>query len=218
MIMKKSKQTVKTPAEGLVYKSFMKSPIPMCITRAEDGTYVEINESALKYMGLKRKNVIGHIGWEFGYYQAEERQQTIDAIREQGFASNVILERNIPNEGISQMLFCIYPIKMGKEEFFFSCAQGISNHQPIMKKFQDDKFYKITFIDDKYVKGKLKSYHLTPRQQEVAILLAKGLSNREIGEKLFICEHTVKDHMKEVFRIIGIHNRAELFPKLINLR
>ena len=107
---------------------------------------------------------------------------------------------------------------MGREEFFFSYAQGISNHQPIMKKTQDDKFYKITIRDDKYVKGKLKSYHLTTRQKEVAILLAKGLSNREIGENLFICECTVKDHMKDIFRIVGVHNRSELLPKLINLR
>jgi DNA-binding CsgD family transcriptional regulator len=216
--MKKSKQTVETLTKDLVFKSFMKSPIPMCITRATDGTYVEVNESALKYMGLKRKDVIGRSGWELGYYRVEERQLTIDAIREQGFASNIILERNIPNEGITQMLFCIYPIKMGKEEFFFSCAQAISNNQPIAKKFQDDKFYKITFIDDQYIKGKLKLYHLTSRQKEVVILLVKGLSNKKIAEQLFICECTVKDHMKDIFRIIGVRNRTELFPKLINLR
>ena len=73
-------------------------------------------------------------------------------------------------------------------------------------------------MNDQFVKGKLKPYPLTPRKEEVAILLAKGLSNRDIAESLFISENTVKEHMKEIFRIIGISNRSELFPKLINLR
>ncbi|MGP8154117.1 MAG: PAS and helix-turn-helix domain-containing protein [Smithella sp.] len=216
--MKNHKRTEKILVKDLVFKSFMKSPIPMTITRAEDGTYVEVNESALKYMDLKRKDVIGRSGLELGYYSAEERQLIIEAIRKHGFARNMLLERDIPNQGIIQGLFGVYPVKMGRKEFFFSIAHAISNHQPTMKKFQDDKFYKITIIDNKYVKEILKPYHLTSRQQEVAILLAKGFPNREIAEKLFICENTVKAHMKEIFRIVGVHNRSELFPKLINLQ
>jgi PAS domain S-box-containing protein len=216
--MKTNQSTTKTSIKDLIHEIFMQSPVPMCITKAEDGTYVEVNESALKYMGLKRKDVIGHSGWEFGFYPKEERGLTIDKIREQGFISNVILERNIPNEGISQMIFCIYPIKIGKKEFFFSYAQAISNNHSPIKQFQDDKFYKIKVIDEKFVKRELKQYNLTPRQQEIALLTISGNSNRNIAKKLYISEHTVKDHMKEIFHTISIHHRSELVPKLLNLR
>ncbi len=43
--MKSRKRTVKTPVKDLINKFFMKEPIPMVITRAKDGTYVEVNEA-----------------------------------------------------------------------------------------------------------------------------------------------------------------------------
>ena len=47
-------------------------------------------------------------------------------------------------------------------------------------------------------------FGLTLRESEVAALLARGLSNREIAAALFISEHTVKSHLKSVFRKTGV--------------
>jgi len=216
--MKSQKRTGKTLLKDLVYASFMKSPIPMCITTFKDGTYVDVNETAVKYTGLKRKDMIGRRASELGYFDLEQRHLLVDELNKQGFARNILLELNIKNQEVLQILYGVYPVKMGKKEFLFCYAHNISNHKPTITKFQDDKFYKITFMNDQFVKGKLKPYPLTPRKEEVAVLLAKGLSNRDIAESLFISENTVKDHMKEIFRVIGVNNRSELFPKLINLR
>jgi len=216
--MKSQKRTGKTLLKDLVYASFMKSPIPMCIATIKDGTYVDVNETALKYTGLKRKDMIGRRASDLGYFPAEQRHLLVDELKKQGFARNILLELNIKNQEVLQILYGVYPVKMGKKEFLFCYAHAISNHKPTITKFQDDKFYKITFMNDKFVKEILKPFKLTPRKEEVAVLLAKGLSNRDIAESLFISENTVKDHMKEIFRIIGVSNRSELFPKLINLR
>lgn len=62
-----------------------------------------------------------------------------------------------------------------------------------------------------------REMNLTRRQQEVALLAANGNSNSQIAKKLFLSEYTVKDHLKEVFRALGIHNRNNLLPKLLNL-
>jgi DNA-binding CsgD family transcriptional regulator len=107
---------------------------------------------------------------------------------------------------------------MGKEIFFMVCATGIANHKSTIGEFSDNKLYKITLKDDKFVKEKLKQYQLTPRQQEIALLSATGHSTNEIAKKLFISPNTVKDHQKEIFHIIGIHSRNELFPKLLNFQ
>jgi PAS domain S-box-containing protein len=74
------------------------------------------------------------------------------------------------------------------------------------------------FPDSKLIKGKMKQQGLTSRQQEIAFLVATGYSNREIAEKFYITEYTVKDHMKNIFKILDIHNRSELCPKMLNLR
>ena len=69
--------------------------------------------------------------------------------------------------------------------------------------------------DSACIQANLKNYNLTCRQKETAFLAATGHSNREIAEKLFITEHTVKDHLKKIFQKIDVHNRSELCPKIL---
>ena len=44
---------------------------------------------------------------------------------------------------------------------------------------------------------------LTPREREVLKLIAQGLSNGEIAATLFISQHTVKNHVSNVYRKLG---------------
>ncbi len=55
---------------------------------------------------------------------------------------------------------------------------------------------------------------LTTRESEVAALLARGLSNREIAAALFISEHTVKTHLKAIFRKAGVAPRARAIARI----
>lgn len=57
-------------------------------------------------------------------------------------------------------------------------------------------------------------FGLTLRESEVAALLARGLSNREIAAALFISEHTVKSHLKSVFRKTGVGTRARAVARI----
>ena len=49
---------------------------------------------------------------------------------------------------------------------------------------------------------------LTPRETEVLRLVAEGLSNREIGERLFLGEATVKTHLLRTFEKLGVSDRT----------
>ncbi|MEY9852307.1 DNA-binding NarL/FixJ family response regulator [Leifsonia sp. EB41] len=51
---------------------------------------------------------------------------------------------------------------------------------------------------------------LTPQQREIAELAAAGLSNRQIGEKLFLSPRTVGAHLYQVFPKLGVTSRAGL--------
>ena len=50
---------------------------------------------------------------------------------------------------------------------------------------------------------------LTRREVEVLALVAKGLSNREIADRLFVSEHTVHRHLSNVYTRLGVASRAE---------
>jgi two-component system response regulator NreC len=51
---------------------------------------------------------------------------------------------------------------------------------------------------------------LTPREFEVLSVLAEGLSNDEIADKLAISRHTVARHRENLMRKLNLHNRSEL--------
>jgi DNA-binding NarL/FixJ family response regulator len=51
---------------------------------------------------------------------------------------------------------------------------------------------------------------LSPREREVAVLVAQGLRNREIAERLFISERTVENHIHRVLERSGLRSRVEL--------
>ena len=49
---------------------------------------------------------------------------------------------------------------------------------------------------------------LTPREAELLGLLTQGLSNRELGKRLFISEATVKTHLAHIYAKLGVETRA----------
>lgn len=57
--------------------------------------------------------------------------------------------------------------------------------------------------------GKLKELGITQREHEILGLIAEGLSNREIGERLFVSENTVKTHSSRLFAKLGVNRRVQ---------
>jgi DNA-binding CsgD family transcriptional regulator len=58
------------------------------------------------------------------------------------------------------------------------------------------------------------SQELTAQEAQVALLARDGLSNPEIGARLFISSHTVQYHLAKVFAKLGISSRNQLYPAL----
>lgn len=57
--------------------------------------------------------------------------------------------------------------------------------------------------------GKADELELTPREIEVLGLMAEGLSNKEMAERLFVSENTIKTHCSRVFEKLGASRRTQ---------
>ena len=65
---------------------------------------------------------------------------------------------------------------------------------------------------------KLDELGITPREHEILGLIAEGLSNREIGERLFVSENTIKTHSSRLFQKLGVNRRTQAVRKGRGLR
>jgi predicted ATPase/DNA-binding NarL/FixJ family response regulator len=54
------------------------------------------------------------------------------------------------------------------------------------------------------------AFRLSPREREVAILVAEGLSNRDIAERLVVSERTAENHVQRVLNRLGLRSRAQV--------
>ena len=51
---------------------------------------------------------------------------------------------------------------------------------------------------------------LTPQELQIAEMAATGLSNREIGQRLYLSHRTVESHLYRIFPKLGVSSRAQL--------
>ena len=50
---------------------------------------------------------------------------------------------------------------------------------------------------------------LSPRKQEILAMVAEGLSNAQIARRSFLSESTIKQHLRNVYKVLGVKNRTQ---------
>ena len=77
-------------------------------------------------------------------------------------------------------------------------------------KWTRDKAAARSFVLDE---TRLREVGLTTREHEILVLIAQGLTNREIGERLFVSENTVKTHSSRLFEKMQVNRRVQAVQK-----
>jgi DNA-binding CsgD family transcriptional regulator len=69
-------------------------------------------------------------------------------------------------------------------------------------------------VDDRLSDDCIAFYQLTPRETEISSQVLAGLSNRDIGEKLFISPKTVENHLYNIYQKFDVGSRTQLIHLL----
>ncbi len=72
------------------------------------------------------------------------------------------------------------------------------------------KFLNLKGNHERKVKRFFSKHRLSKREQEIVLLLLRGETNKSIEERLFISVHTVKNHIYNIYRKLGVKNRLQL--------
>jgi DNA-binding NarL/FixJ family response regulator len=64
--------------------------------------------------------------------------------------------------------------------------------------------------------ARIATHPLTPREHEVVMLVAEGLTNKQIAERLWISPGTVRRHLQNAFAKLGVHTRTAAVARLRN--
>lgn len=76
----------------------------------------------------------------------------------------------------------------------------------------------INHFSPKMLEGKRLELGVSIRQYETLTLMARGLSNREVADNLFLSEHTVKSHTSVLFQLLDVTNRTECVVRAKKLK
>ena len=93
-----------------------------------------------------------------------------------------------------------------KEELFFAVRQILKDKEYISNEIQHAE----TASGNYRIEGSSVPVELTKREVEILVLIAGGLTNIEIGEKLFISDRTVDSHRTNLMRKLEVKNVAGL--------
>lgn len=123
--------------------------------------------------------------------------------------SSFLPKTNVPESYIIMILINFRPLVIGfLFNIIFSIVENIQKKNNDSKKADKEKNNVIEENDKN--EQKLDFKILSRREIEVARLAAKGYTNSQIAEELFISTETVKSHMNSIFEKLKITSRKEL--------
>lgn len=92
----------------------------------------------------------------------------------------------------------VIPLDIGAHELESALRAAQDGLQVVHKSFTEDT-----------KSGSIQAEHLTDREQQVLVLMAEGLANKEISARMAIAENTVKFHISSVLGKLGASSRTE---------
>ncbi len=161
------------------------------------------------------------------------RDDFLEILKQRKEPGMIILNSNKEVVFFNEEAFNIIPnlneLPMPIKKLFIKSKNGILTtdngvyflRKIILKNYNGNSEDYFLVLIEKIRKGfdfeKIKTaFNLSKREIEVIKLLYDGLSNKEIADKLYLSEYTVKDHFKSIMKKLNVSSRSKILARLIN--
>jgi len=127
-------------------KVFLQNSIPMAISTAKEGRFVDVNNSFLRLVGLKREKVIGHTSRETGFITEEQRSLFYNELGKEGNVENLEFEVQPKGRGVRHGLFSFVMMTFSSENYLLTSIQDITDRKIAEKSLRDsEKTFRLLF-------------------------------------------------------------------------
>ena len=105
---RKQAEVAEQESQVLLTKIFQASPAPICISRLEDGTFIDVNEEYCNFVGYSRGELIGHPVQELGLWNnPDQREELVRRLHTEEFVHDFEIEV-CTREGEVRTVLCSY--------------------------------------------------------------------------------------------------------------
>lgn len=105
-------------------------------------------------------------------------------------------------------------LKNATVDDFFTTIRAVAKGEKVLPAYLTDSLFeqivKQSLNAPEGEKKIIESVQMTQREKEVIELIADGLTNKEIGQKLFISPHTIKSHVHNILEKLTLHSRLQI--------
>ena len=121
---------------------------------------------------------------------------------------------------------CVYLLKWESKKsdnhaanFLMGNSELIENTLDELLKAESYSSVKLAKSNPMYLGSKLSEIKfISPREKDIIKLVSQGMKNKEIAQALFISDETVKKHLNNIYRKMGVESRFELIAKIYNYK
>jgi PAS domain S-box-containing protein len=120
-------------SEAKFEKAFMATPLLVTISNVEDGRFVEVNDQFCAVSGFSREETVGKTSIELGLMSAEDRQQLLEVLNQEGRVRNLEVKFH-PRNG--SPLTCLYhgeQLDAGGKRLLLSLAEDITEKNQLQQ-------------------------------------------------------------------------------------
>ncbi len=211
-------------SEWRFYQAFHAGPVAACLTTLGEDRFLEVNRSFETLTGYAPDEVVGYTAEELGMWSSPADRAKLARAQEadEGFYD---LELSLRTEAgdLRTVLLSGEVIQLdgnaAQLKFFYDITKRKRGERDLLEAIestlQDASWFSHQVVEKlaQIRSGNLDQTEiaeLTPREQQVLILVAKGLSNAQIAADLGLAPQTVRNYLATLYDKIGIHSRAEV--------